>query len=155
MCVQADLLPPKLGLRSPTLRSDQYRPLASEARRDLFLPALQLSIPRLGGYSNQWRKWRSVRSGSLMAAGCWQVDGAGGRIRLCDVRQGVQVRWRSIGKSVSLGFASIGQCKPSAELCGRRTAYASFGGLLMALTGQYRHLSSITVGDNVYLLARK
>lgn len=36
-----------------------------------------------------------------------------------------------------------------------RTAYASFGGLLMALTGHYRHLSSITVGDNIYLLARK
>lgn len=36
-----------------------------------------------------------------------------------------------------------------------RTAYASFGGLLMALTGAYRHVSNITVGDNVYLLARK
>jgi len=37
----------------------------------------------------------------------------------------------------------------------RSTAYASFGGLLMALTGAYRHVSAITVGDNVYLLARK
>lgn len=35
------------------------------------------------------------------------------------------------------------------------TAYASFGGLLMALTGAYRHVSNITVGDNIYLLARK
>ncbi|KAK9895937.1 RNA polymerase I [Cystobasidium minutum MCA 4210] len=37
----------------------------------------------------------------------------------------------------------------------RVTAYASFGGLLMALTGAYRHVSNITVGDNIYLLARK
>lgn len=41
----------------------------------------------------------------------------------------------------------------SALVCS--TAYASFGGLLMALTGAYRHVSSITVGDNVYLLARQ
>lgn len=36
-----------------------------------------------------------------------------------------------------------------------RTAYMSFGGLLMALRGSYRHLSSITIGENVYLLIRK
>lgn len=34
------------------------------------------------------------------------------------------------------------------------TVYGSFGGLLMALTGSYRHLSKITVGTNVYLLIR-
>jgi DNA-directed RNA polymerase I, II, and III subunit RPABC3 len=34
------------------------------------------------------------------------------------------------------------------------TVYASFGGLLMALTGSYRHLSSLTVGSNVFLLIR-
>ncbi|WFD32652.1 DNA-directed RNA polymerases I, II, and III subunit RPABC3 [Malassezia sp. CBS 17886] len=34
------------------------------------------------------------------------------------------------------------------------TVYASFGGLLMALTGAYRHLSKLTVGANVYLLVR-
>ncbi|WFD04900.1 DNA-directed RNA polymerases I, II, and III subunit RPABC3 [Malassezia vespertilionis] len=34
------------------------------------------------------------------------------------------------------------------------TVYASFGGLLMALTGSFRHLSKITVGANVYLLVR-
>lgn len=34
------------------------------------------------------------------------------------------------------------------------TVYGSFGGLLMALTGSYRHLSKITVGANVYLLLR-
>ncbi|PWN53150.1 RNA polymerase [Violaceomyces palustris] len=34
------------------------------------------------------------------------------------------------------------------------TVYGSFGGLLMALTGSYRHLSNVTVGANVYLLLR-
>ncbi|UZJ51875.1 hypothetical protein CBS101457_001195 [Exobasidium rhododendri] len=34
------------------------------------------------------------------------------------------------------------------------TVYASFGGLLMALTGSYRHLSGLTVGSNVFLLIR-
>lgn len=34
------------------------------------------------------------------------------------------------------------------------TVYGSFGGLLMALTGSFRHLSRITVGSNVYLLMR-
>ncbi|KAK0546103.1 DNA-directed RNA polymerases I, II, and III subunit RPABC3 [Tilletia horrida] len=34
------------------------------------------------------------------------------------------------------------------------TVYASFGGLLMALTGHYRHLSNVSIGANVYLLLR-
>lgn len=34
------------------------------------------------------------------------------------------------------------------------TVYGSFGGLLMAITGSYRHLSKITVGSHVYLLLR-
>ncbi|GLB36307.1 putative RNA polymerase subunit 8 [Lyophyllum shimeji] len=35
------------------------------------------------------------------------------------------------------------------------TAYASFGGLLMSLTGSFRHMTSIVLGDPVYLLMRK
>ena len=35
------------------------------------------------------------------------------------------------------------------------TAYISFGGLLLALRGSYRHLANIVVGENVYLLMRK
>jgi DNA-directed RNA polymerase I, II, and III subunit RPABC3 len=34
------------------------------------------------------------------------------------------------------------------------TAYVSFGGLLMALTGVYRHMTNLTVGEYVYLLLR-
>jgi DNA-directed RNA polymerase I, II, and III subunit RPABC3 len=36
-----------------------------------------------------------------------------------------------------------------------RTAYASYGGLLMALSGSYRHISNVTVGEYVYLLIRR
>ncbi|PPQ89581.1 hypothetical protein CVT25_012326 [Psilocybe cyanescens] len=35
------------------------------------------------------------------------------------------------------------------------TAYISFGGLLMSLTGSSRHMTSIVLGDPVYLLMRK
>ncbi|KAL9716090.1 DNA-directed RNA polymerases I, II, and III subunit RPABC3 [Leucoagaricus gongylophorus] len=35
------------------------------------------------------------------------------------------------------------------------TAYLSFGGLLMSLTGSFRHMTSIVLGDPVYLLVRK
>lgn len=35
------------------------------------------------------------------------------------------------------------------------TVYASFGGLLMAMTGSYRHMSSIVLGEPVYILLRK
>ncbi|TFK76947.1 RNA polymerase [Pluteus cervinus] len=35
------------------------------------------------------------------------------------------------------------------------TVYASFGGLLMALTGSFRHLTRIVLGDPIYLLLRK
>ncbi|KAF5356048.1 hypothetical protein D9756_003907 [Leucocoprinus leucothites] len=35
------------------------------------------------------------------------------------------------------------------------TAYASFGGLLMSLTGSFRHMTSIVLGDPIYLLVRK
>ncbi|TFK41012.1 hypothetical protein BDQ12DRAFT_703852 [Crucibulum laeve] len=35
------------------------------------------------------------------------------------------------------------------------TAYASFGGLLMSLTGSFRHMTNIVLGDPVYLLMRR
>jgi len=35
------------------------------------------------------------------------------------------------------------------------TVYCSFGGLLMSLHGSFRHLTSIVLGDPVYLLLRK
>ncbi|KAH9004274.1 RNA polymerase [Lactarius hatsudake] len=35
------------------------------------------------------------------------------------------------------------------------TAYASFGGMLMSLTGSFRHMTNIVLGDPVFLLMRK
>jgi len=35
------------------------------------------------------------------------------------------------------------------------TAYASFGGMLMSLTGSFRHMTNIVLGDPVFLLIRK
>lgn len=36
-----------------------------------------------------------------------------------------------------------------------RTAYASFGGLLMSLTGSFRHMTNIVLGEAVYVLLRR
>ncbi|KAL1952051.1 hypothetical protein VTO73DRAFT_1200 [Trametes versicolor] len=35
------------------------------------------------------------------------------------------------------------------------TAYASFGGLLMSITGSFRHMTSIVLGDPVFILLRR
>ncbi|KAG1739939.1 RNA polymerase I [Suillus paluster] len=35
------------------------------------------------------------------------------------------------------------------------TAYASFGGLLLSITGSYRHLTNVVLGDPVYVLLRQ
>ncbi|KAI8886562.1 RNA polymerase [Backusella circina FSU 941] len=35
------------------------------------------------------------------------------------------------------------------------SVYVSYGGLLMCLEGDYRHLQNLTVGENIYLLMRK
>ncbi|KAF8649757.1 hypothetical protein AX16_005524 [Volvariella volvacea WC 439] len=35
------------------------------------------------------------------------------------------------------------------------TAYASFGGLLMSLSGSFRHMTGIVLGDPIYLLLSK
>ena len=36
-----------------------------------------------------------------------------------------------------------------------RTVYASFGGLLLSLTGSFRHMTGIVLGDPLYILLRK
>lgn len=53
-------------------------------------------------------------------------------------------------------FVMYGKIYKFDEGAGERvTAYMSFGGLLMALSGSYRHMSGIVLGENVYLLIRK
>ncbi|WWC91715.1 uncharacterized protein L201_006661 [Kwoniella dendrophila CBS 6074] len=68
--------------------------------------------------------------------------------------------WRS--ENMGLGedydyvmFGKIYKFDDSAQGDNQTTAYFSFGGLLMALRGSYRHLASVVVGENVYLLMRK
>ncbi|KAI8976041.1 RNA polymerase [Pilobolus umbonatus] len=46
----------------------------------------------------------------------------------------------------SLKSGSVGQ---------KVAVYVSYGGLLMCLEGDYRHLHNLTVGENIYLLIRK
>jgi len=54
-----------------------------------------------------------------------------------------------------LSFPALTQVyKFDEDTAERVTAYASFGGLLMALSGSYRHISGVTVGEQVYLLVR-
>ncbi|WVQ74166.1 hypothetical protein IAR50_003759 [Cryptococcus sp. DSM 104548] len=52
-------------------------------------------------------------------------------------------------------YGKIYKFDDSAQGDAETTAYFSFGGLLMALRGSYRHLASVVVGENVYLLLRK
>ncbi|KAK6909426.1 hypothetical protein I203_103444 [Kwoniella mangroviensis CBS 8507] len=68
--------------------------------------------------------------------------------------------WRS--ENMGLGedydyvmYGKIYKFDDSAQGDNQTTAYFSFGGLLMALRGSYRHLASVVVGENVYLLMRK
>ncbi|WRT70229.1 uncharacterized protein IL334_007224 [Kwoniella shivajii] len=68
--------------------------------------------------------------------------------------------WRS--ENMGLGedydyvmYGKVYKFDDSAQGDNQTTAYFSFGGLLMALRGSYRHLASVVVGENVYLLMRK
>ncbi|PVF93800.1 RNA polymerase [Serendipita vermifera] len=69
--------------------------------------------------------------------------------------------WRpSVGPSKGLDadyeYVMYGKIYKFDEGAGERvTAYISYGGLLMALSGSYRHMSGIVLGENVYLLIRK
>ena len=52
-------------------------------------------------------------------------------------------------------YVSLKFYPPKLSDMARRTAYASFGGLLMSLTGSFRHMTNIVLGDPVFLLMRK
>ncbi|WWD19630.1 hypothetical protein CI109_104092 [Kwoniella shandongensis] len=68
--------------------------------------------------------------------------------------------WRSDDQGLAkdydyVMYGKIYKFDDSAQGDNQTTAYFSFGGLLMALRGSYRHLASVVVGENVYLLMRK
>lgn len=43
----------------------------------------------------------------------------------------------------------------SFQLTKGRTAYISFGGLLLVITGAYRHLAKLRAEDDLYCLCRR
>ncbi|KAI9012621.1 RNA polymerase [Phycomyces nitens] len=59
------------------------------------------------------------------------------------------------GKVYRYDDAASGNGATALSVGQRVSVYASFGGLLMCLEGDYRHLQNITVGENIYLLLRK
>nr|ODN91547.1 DNA-directed RNA polymerase I, II, and III subunit RPABC3 [Cryptococcus depauperatus CBS 7855] len=61
--------------------------------------------------------------------------------------------WRSDDQGLAVDFDYVMYGKVCCYA--QTTAYFSFGGLLMALRGSYRHLAGVVVGENVYLLLRK
>ncbi|ORX40568.1 DNA-directed RNA polymerases i, ii, and iii 17.1 kda polypeptide [Kockovaella imperatae] len=68
--------------------------------------------------------------------------------------------WRSGDQGLAADFeyvmfGKIYKFDDSLQGENQTTAYFSFGGLLMALRGSYRHLAGVVQGENVYLLIRK
>ncbi|CAD6586047.1 MAG: DNA-directed RNA polymerases I, II, and III subunit RPABC3 [Tremellales sp. Tagirdzhanova-0007] len=68
--------------------------------------------------------------------------------------------WRSGDQGLAADYEYVMHGKiykfdDSSQGDAQTTAYFSFGGLLMALRGSYRHLANVVVGENVYLLMRK
>ncbi|TRM65768.1 RNA polymerase [Schizophyllum amplum] len=74
---------------------------------------------------------------------------------------GQQNAWRpgisaNPGLEEDYDYVMFGKIYKYDESTGERsTVYASFGGLLMALTGNNRHLQNLTLGESVYILLRK
>ncbi|KAI8971428.1 RNA polymerase [Mycotypha africana] len=53
-------------------------------------------------------------------------------------------------------YGKVYRYEDSNKGAGQQVAvYISYGGLLMCVEGDYRHLQNLTVGENVYLLIRK
>ncbi|KAI9138000.1 RNA polymerase [Paraphysoderma sedebokerense] len=52
-------------------------------------------------------------------------------------------------------YVMFGKCYKYEEVGSKVSIYISFGGLLMCLEGDYRHLQNFQKGENLYLLMRK
>ncbi|OWZ35965.1 DNA-directed RNA polymerase I, II, and III subunit RPABC3 [Cryptococcus neoformans c45] len=77
-----------------------------------------------------------------------------------EVRRVKRELWRSNEQGLAedydyVMYGKIYKFDDSVQGEAQTTAYFSFGGLLMALRGSYRHLAGVVVGENVYLLMRK
>jgi DNA-directed RNA polymerase I, II, and III subunit RPABC3 len=73
-----------------------------------------------------------------------------------DIKEKAQ--WKPLGKSLAdeyeyVMYGKVYKYDDSNQ--SKITIYASFGGLLMCLSGDYRALAKIEVGQYLYLLIRK
>ncbi|CAM0138034.1 DNA-directed RNA polymerases I, II, and III subunit RPABC3 [Umbelopsis sp. WA50703] len=59
------------------------------------------------------------------------------------------------GKVYRFDEANTGSSSAPVGAGQKVAVFVSFGGLLMCLEGDFRHLQNITVGENIYLLMRK
>lgn len=98
---------------------------------------------------------------SSLARGGSAVGGTGGADNAAEEEDKDRNVWRPDGKGrrgleEDYDYVMYGKVyrfdSGTAEIV---TAYASFGGLLMSLTGSFRHMTSIVLGDPVYILLRK
>ncbi|WVQ84488.1 hypothetical protein IAT38_006640 [Cryptococcus sp. DSM 104549] len=98
---------------------------------------------------------RSLTGAELDAANAEDAEEGDG-----EVKKIKRELWRSDDQGLAndyeyVMYGKIYKFDDSAQGDAQTTAYFSFGGLLMALRGSYRHLAGVVVGENVYLLMRK
>ncbi|CAO3622385.1 unnamed protein product [Cunninghamella echinulata] len=87
------------------------------------------------GNTDTRESWRERAPGERDLSDEYEYVMFGKVYRYDDASSGTGVSTTSVGQKVSV--------------------YVSFGGLLMCLEGDFRHLQKITVGESLYLLMRK
>lgn len=133
--------PRSLVFDTDTLSADQHRPDSASRELD-FLARIGNDAQPGCGQERAVRRLASRHRGRSRR-----------RLGVRDVRQGKPVPLVSIRAQLT---ALLSQVYKFDDGTGEEvTAYISFGGLLMALTGDYRHISKVTVGEYIYLLVRR
>ncbi|OJA20924.1 hypothetical protein AZE42_00911 [Rhizopogon vesiculosus] len=117
-----------------TLTLDYNTELLPMANGDSFALALASSLSRDGGAPTA-----DGEDGEDKDRDVWRPDGKG--------RRGLEEDYDYVmyGKVYKFDTGSSDTV----------TAYASFGGLLLSITGSFRHLTNVVLGDPVYVLLRK
>lgn len=128
-------------LNTDNLPADQHRPDSASRELD-FLARIGNDAQPGCGQERAVRRLASRHRGRSR-----------GRLGVCDVRQGKLFPLEITRAQL---IALLSQVYKFDDGTGEEvTAYISFGGLLMALTGDYRHISKVTVGEYIYLLVRR
>ena len=148
----------------------QYRAFPSKIWSDFYFVVGHIVIPR----KCPWKGGRRRRQGTTVAAG-WQGterDRRGLRVR--DVWEGAcnsssrgpppthelpENRYTSLTQErrfrTSPLLLQLNFYRSRLTPFSYSTAYASFGGLLMSLTGSFRHMTNVVLGESVYVLLRR